>query len=66
LCADLDVLVCGLFYVVGTCGVNDFFGQGAGDTCARLARSRFESIQRGVVDLRVLLYYRTLTGISWR
>ena len=58
------VLVCGLFYVVGTSGVTDFFGQGAGDILRAIgAGSRFESIQRGVVDLRDLLYYLTLTGI---
>jgi ABC-2 type transport system permease protein len=58
------VLLCGLFYVVGTGGVTDFAGQEVSDVLRALgAGSRFESIQRGVIDLRDLLYYLTLTGI---
>ena len=57
-------LVCGLFYVVGSAGVTDF----AGGTMAEALRalgtgSRFASIERGVVDLRDMLYYLALTGI---
>jgi ABC-2 type transport system permease protein len=60
----LAVLLCGLFYLVGTRGVTEFFG----DTVAEILRaigsgSRFESIERGVIDLRDLLYYLSLTGI---
>ena len=60
----LAVLLCGLFYLIGTRGVTEFFG----DTVAEILRalgsgSRFESIERGVIDLRDLLYYLSLTGI---
>ncbi len=60
----LTVLLCGLFYLVGSGGVTDF----ASDRVAEILRavgsgSRFESIQRGVVDLRDLVYYLTLTGV---
>ncbi|MBS3783143.1 MAG: Gldg family protein [Anaerolineae bacterium] len=60
----LAVLLCGTFYLVGTRGVTEFFG----DTIAEILRaigsgSRFESIERGVIDLRDLLYYLSLTGI---
>ncbi|HET91190.1 MAG TPA: ABC transporter permease [Chloroflexi bacterium] len=60
----LTVLLCGLFYLVGSSGVTDF----ASDRVAEILRavgsgSRFESIQRGVIDLRDLVYYLTLTGV---
>ena len=58
----LTVVVCGAFYMVGTAGVAGF----AGETSATVLRavgigSRFESIERGVVDLRDLIYYASLT-----
>lgn len=57
-------LLGGLFYVVGAAGITNF----AGDQLASVLRaigagSRFESIQRGVIDLRDLLYYLTLAGV---
>lgn len=57
-------LLCGLFYLAGSSGVTDFFG----DRVAEILRavgsgSRFESVQRGVVDLRDLVYYLSLTGV---
>ncbi|MEA3408361.1 MAG: Gldg family protein [Chloroflexota bacterium] len=58
------VLVCGAFYLVGSGGVTDFVGQNVGEILRAIgAGSRFESIERGVVDLRDLLYYLTLTGL---
>ncbi|MEZ4643415.1 MAG: Gldg family protein [Chloroflexota bacterium] len=59
------VLLGGLFYVVGTSSVTDFVG---GGTLSELlwslgTGSRFESIQRGVIDLRDLVYYLSLTGV---
>lgn len=58
------VLLCGLFYVVGSSGVTDFAGQFLGELLRSIGvGSRFESIQRGVVDLRDLVYYLSLTGI---
>jgi ABC-2 type transport system permease protein len=60
----LSVLVCGLFYLVGSGGVTDFFGETVGEVLRAIGSgSRFESIQRGVVDLRDLLYYLSLTGV---
>lgn len=58
------VLLCGVLYLVGSAGVTNFVGQTAGEILRAIGvGSRFESIQRGVVDLRDLLYYVTLTGI---
>lgn len=57
-------LVCGLFYVVGSSGVTDFVGGPLAEVLRALGSgSRFASIERGVVDLRDMLYYITLTGI---
>jgi ABC-2 type transport system permease protein len=60
----VTVLLCGAFYLVGTPGLTDF----AGDTLAEILRaigtgSRFESIRRGVIDLRDLIYYLSLTTL---
>ncbi|MBN1954131.1 MAG: Gldg family protein [Anaerolineae bacterium] len=58
------VLICGLFYLVGSSSVTDFFGDTAGEVLRAIGSgSRFESIQRGVVDLRDLVYYLSLSGI---
>jgi len=58
------VLVCGAFYLVGSTGVTNFVGNEMGEMLRAIgAGSRFESIQRGVIDLRDLLYYVTLAGI---
>jgi ABC-2 type transport system permease protein len=58
------VLVCGAFYLVGSTGVTNFVGNEMGEILRAIgAGSRFESIQRGVIDVRDLLYYITLAGI---
>ena len=60
----LTVLLCGLFYLIGSSGVTDFVGDRLGEILRAIGSgSRFESIQRGVVDLRDLLYYLSLTGV---
>ncbi len=60
----LSVLLCGLFYLVGSSGVTDFFGDRVGEILRAIGSgSRFESIERGVIDLRDLLYYLSLTGV---
>jgi len=60
----LTVLLCGLFYLAGSRGVTDFFGDRVGEILrAAGSGSHFESIQRGVVDLRDLLYYLSLTAV---
>jgi len=60
----LTALLCGLFYLAGSGGVTDFVGDRFGEILRAVGSgSRFESIQRGVVDLRDLLYYLSLTGV---
>ncbi len=60
----MSVLLCGLFFLVGSRGVTDFFGDRVGEILRAIGSgSRFESIERGVIDLRDLLYYLSLTGI---
>ena len=56
------VVVCGAFQAIGSPVITDFFGATAGDLLRQFgAGSRFESIQRGVIDFRDLLYYASLT-----
>jgi len=60
----VTVLICGVLFFVGSEGVTDF----AGDTLAEVLRaigtgSRFESIERGMIDLRDLVYYLSLTAL---
>jgi len=60
----LTVLVGGLLYLIGSSGFTAFFG----DQIAEIMRaigsgSRFESIERGVIDLRDLIYYLSITGL---
>ncbi|MBN1248400.1 MAG: Gldg family protein [Anaerolineae bacterium] len=58
------VLLCGLLYLIGSPGVTNFFGNQPGEILRAIgAGSRFESIERGVVDLRDLAYYLTVAGI---
>ncbi len=60
----LTVLLAGLFFLIGTGGVIDFIGAGVADLFRAIGTSsRFESIERGVIDLRDLVYYLSLTGI---
>ncbi len=58
------VLLCALFYMAGSGILTDFAGDRLGEVLRAVGSgSRFESIQRGVVDLRDLLYYVSLTGL---
>jgi ABC-2 type transport system permease protein len=60
----LTLLGGGLLYLVGTPAVTDFVGGGLATFLRGIGSgSRFESIQRGVVDLRDLAYYLALAGI---
>ena len=60
----LSVLVCGVFYLVGSAGVTDFVGGSAGAILRAIGSgSRFTSIERGVIDLRDLAYYLSLSGV---
>lgn len=60
----VTILLGGFFYLVGTGGVTEFFGAGIGEILRAIGTgSRFESIQRGIIDLRDLVYYLSLAGI---
>ena len=58
------VLACGGLHLVGSEPVVGFFGHETGELLRALgAGARFESILRGVVDGRDLLYYASLTAV---
>lgn len=58
----LTALVGGVFYLVGAQGVTAFVGDNVAEILRAIgAGSRFESIERGVIDLRDLAYYLSLT-----
>lgn len=58
----LTVVAGGALYLIGTRGITEFFGETVGTVLRAIATgSRFESIQRGVIDLRDLTYYLSLT-----
>ena len=60
----VTVLLGGAFYLVGTGGLTDFFSDELGEILRALGSgARFESIERGVIDLRDLSYYFSLTTI---
>ena len=52
------VALSGLFYLIGTTTITDFFGNQAGEWFRLFGTgSRFDSITRGVIDIRDLYYY---------
>ena len=56
-----SVGVCGLFYLVGTATITDLFGNTTGEWLRMLGTgSRFDSITRGVIDIRDLYYYLSI------
>jgi gliding motility-associated transport system permease protein/gliding motility-associatede transport system auxiliary component len=58
------VLVCGLFYLLGSDLLTGFFGDRTGEILKLLGSgSRFASITRGVIDLRDLYYYLSMVGV---
>ncbi len=59
-----SVLICTVFYLIGSSTLTDLFGQRVADGLALLGTgARFESITRGVLDLRDLYYYLSLVGV---
>jgi len=59
----VTVLICGLLYLLGASGVTNFVGDALGEVLRGIGTgSRFESIERGVIDLRDLIYYLSLTA----
>jgi ABC-2 type transport system permease protein len=60
----LATVVCGLFYLIGTPTLTTLFGYQLGGFLSLLGSgSRFESITRGVLDLRDLYYYLSIMGV---
>ncbi len=60
----LTTLVCGLFYLLGSSTLTTLFGNRVGGLLALLGTgTRFESITRGVLDLRDLYYYLSIVGV---
>lgn len=56
-----SVALCGAFYLLGSKMITDFVGNAAGEWLRLLGTgSRFESITRGVIDVRDLYYYLSL------
>jgi ABC-2 type transport system permease protein len=59
----LTVVIAGVFYLVGSEALTALFGHRAGELLRAVgAGSRFESITRGVLDLRDLYYYLSITA----
>jgi ABC-2 type transport system permease protein len=59
----VTMLLGGVFYLVGSSGVTGLVGNTLGDILRAIGTgSRFESIERGVIDLRDLIYYLSLTA----
>jgi ABC-2 type transport system permease protein len=53
----------GVFYLIGTAGTTALVGDALGEVFRAIGTgSRFESIERGVIDLRDLIYYLSLTA----
>ncbi len=60
----LTSVVCGLFYLIGAETITTLFGHDVGSWLALLGTgTRFQSISRGVLDLRDLYYYSSIVGV---
>ena len=60
----VSALICGAFYVAGSDAVTSLFGNSGGETLRLLGSgSRFNSIARGVIDLRDIYYYLSIFGV---
>jgi ABC-2 type transport system permease protein len=58
------VFLGGLFYLIGSDAATGLVGETLSEILRALGTgSRFESIERGVIDLRDLVYYLSLTGV---
>ncbi|WP_231758436.1 Gldg family protein [Microbulbifer elongatus] len=56
--------LCGLFYLIGSPLLTDFFGNNAGEWLRSLSTgARFDAITRGVLDLPDLYYYLSLCAV---
>ena len=60
----MTTAVCGFFYLLGSDALTALFGNRASEILKLLGSgSRFQSITRGVIDLRDLYYYLSLVGV---
>ena len=60
----VTVLISGILYLVGTGDLTDFAGEGLATVFQSIGiGSRFESIERGVIDARDFIYYLSLATI---
>ncbi|MCS7061262.1 MAG: Gldg family protein [Anaerolineae bacterium] len=60
----MTALIGGALYLIGSGGVTDFVGGNLAEILRGIGTgSRFESIERGVIDLRDLIYYAALTTL---
>lgn len=60
----LTALVCGIFYLIGSDTLTTLFGHEVGGLLALIGTgTRFDSITRGVLDLRDLYYYLSIVGV---
>ncbi|MCU0481996.1 MAG: Gldg family protein, partial [Anaerolineae bacterium] len=58
----ITALVCGGFHIIGTPLITNFIGNDLANILRGLSTSaRFESIERGVIDLRDIVYYIGIT-----
>ncbi|MHC8441714.1 MAG: Gldg family protein [Candidatus Eutrophobiaceae bacterium] len=61
----LATIICSLFYLLGSPTLTTFFGNEAGEWLRLFGSgSRFESITRGVLDLRDLYYYLSIVAVA--
>ncbi|MEM9706485.1 MAG: Gldg family protein [Pseudomonadota bacterium] len=60
----LTTLICGFFFILGSETLTGLFGSKGGELLRLVgAGSRFQSITRGVIDLRDLYYYLSIFGV---
>lgn len=60
----LTAVISGIFYLIGSSTLTNLFGHDVGEVLALLGTgTRFESITRGVLDLRDLYYYLSIVGV---
>jgi ABC-2 type transport system permease protein len=60
----VTTLVCGIFYLLGSKALTMLFGNSGSEFLRLLGTgSRFESIARGVIDMRDIYYYLSIFGV---
>lgn len=60
----MTTLICSLFFLIGSDTLSPFFGNRGSEILQLLGTgSRFDSITRGVLDLRDLYYYISIVGV---